>query len=145
MVCKVGAISIDFFQTFSSWYKNNLKYPFLIIYFSITVVLDKCIMLWSTFIHLLENKHISRHSVTKLNWSGSASDIFPEDKGQRVRSVYLRSARLCFLFQNAMGLWVNKSHLMIEGEVVFPFNEARKQFIWPDWPQAITLSTFLNQ
>lgn len=36
-----------------------------------------------------------------------------------------------------MGPRVNNAHLMIEG-VVFSFNEARKQFIWLDWPSAIT-------
>lgn len=146
---KVGNGNFNrFFQTFSSSYQNDRKQTLA----AVEKEWDSSLHYWINASRadppssiFLGNKHISPHSLTKLNWSGSTRDIFPEDKGQRVRSLYLGSAGLCFWFQNVMGLWVNKSHLMIEREVVFPFNEARKQFIWPDWPQAITLSTFLNQ
>lgn len=49
----------------------------------------------------------------------------------------IRLSKICgtlLLYQNVMGPGVNNSHLMTKKEVVVSFNEARKQFIWRDWP-----------
>lgn len=49
------------------------------------------------------------------------------------------------LNQNVTGPRVNNSHCTAGGQVQVSFNEARKQFVRLNWPQAITLCAILSQ
>lgn len=72
-------------------------------------------------------------SAVKPNGSKSDKDIFfTRQRAAKTISLSKNLRDFAFVSKNVMGLGVNNSHLMTEGEVVVSFNEARKQFIWLD-------------
>lgn len=93
---------------------------------------------------LLKNKCIIEAQLQKQKWVSSIKTFFTRQRAANTIAL----SKICgtlLLYQNVRGLRVNNSHWTSQGEVVVSFNEARKQFIWLDWPQAITLSALLSQ